>query len=61
MTTIQEDDQTVQQPERFPENTPETVARGIEFTVAISSEENQESTDSPMLDALTTYREEQLN
>lgn len=61
MVTISNEEDSATAPEKYPGRLSDTVVRGLEFTVAVSSEEDAEPTGAPMLDALTTYREEQLN
>lgn len=57
MVTINENEAPAQ---TFPGELSDSVDRGGESTVAVSSEEDSEPTGAPMLDALRTYREEQL-
>jgi hypothetical protein len=45
----------------YPETLSDMVVHELEFSIAISNDRKADSGEAPMLEALTTYREEQLN
>jgi len=45
----------------LPDDLDDSTIRDLEFTVAITSRNDSVTASAPLLDALTTYREEELN
>jgi hypothetical protein len=45
----------------LPDNLEDSTIRDLEFTVAITSGNNPVTSSAPLLDALTSYREQELN
>lgn len=61
MTVKNADEREIDRPAFLPDSMSDSQVHDLEFTVAISSEDREETADAPMLDALTTVREQQLN
>lgn len=59
--TVHADERKVERPAFLPDEMSDAQVHDLEFTVAISSEERETTADAPMLEALTTVREQQLN
>jgi hypothetical protein len=45
----------------LPDDLDDSTIRELEFTVAITTSDDSVTSSAPLLDALTTYREEELN
>lgn len=61
MTTANDTKESGKTSDQPSDSTDAKQSRAIEFTIAISSDEYQETTDASMLEALTSYRERKLN